>query len=39
APLRPAEDAIVLDSTKLSIQDVFEQVLVLAEDVTAIRKT
>ncbi len=39
APLRPAEDAIVLDSTKLSIQDVFEKVLVLAEDVTVIRKT
>ena len=39
APLRPAEDAIVLDSTKLSIQEVFEKVLVLAEDVTAIRKT
>ncbi|MGB2897045.1 MAG: (d)CMP kinase [Anaerolineales bacterium] len=38
APMRPADDAIVLDSTKLSIQDVFEKVLVLAEDVTAIRK-
>ncbi len=27
APLKPAEDAIVLDSTELSIQEVFEQVM------------
>jgi len=38
APLRPADDAVVLDSTKLSIQDVFERVLDLAEDVTLTRK-
>jgi cytidylate kinase len=38
APLRPADDAVVLDSTKLSIHDVFEIVLALAEDVTQKRK-
>jgi len=30
APLRPAEDAIMLDSTELSIDEVFERVLSLA---------
>jgi len=34
APLRPADDAVILDSTKLSIDEVFEKVLALAEDVT-----
>ena len=34
APLRPAADAVILDSTKLSIDEVFEKVLALAEDVT-----
>jgi len=33
APLRPADDAIILDSTKLSIDDVFKRALALAEDV------
>lgn len=33
APLRPAEDAVILDSTKLSIDEVFERALALAEDV------
>lgn len=33
APLRPADDAVILDSTKLSIHDVFEKALELAEDV------
>ena len=39
APLRPADDAVVLDSTKLSISEVFNKVLALAKDVTSIRKT
>jgi cytidylate kinase len=30
APLRPAEDAIMLDSTELSIDEVFKQVITLA---------
>ncbi len=30
APLRPAEDAIMLDSTELSIDEVFNQVITLA---------
>jgi cytidylate kinase len=30
APLRPAEDAIILDSTGLSIEQVVDQVLALA---------
>ena len=34
APLRPADDAVILDSTKLSIDEVLEKVLALAEDVT-----
>ena len=34
APLRPAEDAVILDSTKMSIDDVFKRALALAEDVT-----
>ena len=34
APLRPADDAVILDSTKLSIDDVFKRALALAEDVT-----
>ena len=34
APLRPADDAVILDSTKLSIDDVFEKALALAEGVT-----
>ncbi|MCJ7825393.1 MAG: (d)CMP kinase [Anaerolineales bacterium] len=34
APLRPADDAIVLDSTRLSIHDVFEMVRALAEEET-----
>ncbi|TET97844.1 MAG: (d)CMP kinase [Anaerolineales bacterium] len=34
APLRPADDAVILDSTKLSIHDVFEKALALVEDVT-----
>ena len=38
APLRPADDAVTLDSTKLSIHDVFEKARALAEDVTQIRK-
>jgi cytidylate kinase len=29
APLRPAEDAVIIDSTKLSIDEVFEKVLSL----------
>jgi cytidylate kinase len=33
APLRPADDAVILDSTKLSIDDVFKRALALAEDV------
>ncbi len=33
APLYPADDAVILDSTKLSIDEVFERVLALAEDV------
>lgn len=33
APLRPAEDAVILDSTKMSIDDVFKRALALAEDV------
>jgi len=34
APLRPADDAIILDSTKLSIDEVLEKALALAEDVS-----
>jgi cytidylate kinase len=34
APLRPADDAIILDSTKLSIDEVLEKALTLAEDVS-----
>ena len=34
APLRPADDAVILDSTNLSIHDVFEKALALAEDIT-----
>ncbi len=34
APLKPADDAIILDSTKLSIDEVLEKVLALAEDVS-----
>jgi cytidylate kinase len=30
APLRPAEDAVILDSTDLSIEQVVDQVLALA---------
>jgi cytidylate kinase len=30
APLRPAEDAVLLDSTGLSIEQVVDQVLALA---------
>lgn len=38
APLRPADDAVILDSTKLSIQEVFDKALALAEKVTQKRK-
>jgi len=34
APLRPADDAIIIDSTKLSIDEVLEKALELAEEVT-----
>lgn len=34
APLKPADDAIILDSTKLSIDEVLEKALALAEDVS-----
>ncbi len=34
APLRPADDAVILDSTNLSIHDVFEKALALAENIT-----
>jgi cytidylate kinase len=36
APLRPAEDAIMLDSTELSIDEVFKQVMSLAASRTGI---
>jgi cytidylate kinase len=32
APLRPAEDAVILDCTELSINEVFEQVLTLVQE-------
>ncbi len=32
APLKPADDAIVLDSTKLSIEEVLDRVLALADE-------
>lgn len=32
APLRPAEDAVILDCTELSINQVFEQVLLLVQE-------
>jgi cytidylate kinase len=32
APLRPAEDAVILDCTELSINQVFEQVLSLVRE-------
>lgn len=38
APLRPADDAVILDSTKLSIQEVFDKALALEEKVTQKRK-
>ena len=38
APLRPADDAVILDSTKLSIQEVFDKAFALAENVTQKRK-
>ena len=34
APLRPAEDAVIIDSTELSVHEVLEKVLKLAEDGT-----
>jgi len=34
APLRPAEDAVIIDSTMLSVHEVLEKVLALAENVT-----
>jgi cytidylate kinase len=34
APLRPAEDAVIIDSTMLSVHEVLVKVLALAEDVT-----
>jgi cytidylate kinase len=34
APLKPADDAIILDSTKLSIDEVLEKALALAENVS-----
>ena len=38
APLRPANDAVILDSTKLSVQEVFEQALAMAKSVAPERK-
>jgi cytidylate kinase len=32
APLRPAQDAIVIDSTELSVSEVLEKVVNLAEE-------
>ncbi len=32
APLRPADDAVVIDTTDMSVEEVFEKALALAED-------
>ena len=38
APLRPASDAVILDSTKFSVLEVFEQALAMAKSVAPERK-
>jgi cytidylate kinase len=37
APLRPADDAVILDSTKMTINEVFEKAIALAKNATQIR--
>jgi cytidylate kinase len=32
APLKPAEDAVIIDSTELNIEEVFEQVLSIVNE-------
>ncbi|MDH7487568.1 MAG: (d)CMP kinase [Anaerolineae bacterium] len=39
APLRPAEDAVVIDTTRMSIEQVLDAVMVLIENWSAEKKT
>jgi cytidylate kinase len=32
APLKPAEDAVIIDSTELNIEEVFDQVLAIVNE-------